>query len=290
MTYIIENANLIKNDQLIRTSLLVDGEKIQSVQPSFSKYRFMKMDVKEFVMTPTHVFLIHSLPNEGEGYSKKNDLSQRFLLKGCTTVIATEKVMYLNELVEKRKNIRRFFQHTPLDYVAAVRIPSHLLTVPFIQLIKREKIPAVFVEFEDKRDLYKIPWGWIREALFPYNCPLIPIPLKDRSLLDSWQFVMNKEKIPHIHEPLSEETPIPLEVLKKIGIYPLKGYLQTGGELSYNLFLTNMNSEIEPTVIVERTHPAITVHKGDLIRVNKKIFYNPNKGEELIINRPSFFQ
>ncbi|WAA13756.1 hypothetical protein [Fervidibacillus halotolerans] len=294
MTYIIENANVLKNNELIRTSLLVNGEKITSVQPSFSKYRYIRMDLKEFIMTPTYVFLLHQLPNQKDGYSKKNDLLQRFLLKGCTTVIAVEKVMYLNELLEKRESIRRFFHHTPMDYVAAVRIPIRLLTVPFIQTCKREKIPAIFVEFQDKRDLYKIPWGWIREALFPYNCPLIPAPAKDEpKLLETWQFVMEKEKIPHITEPLKEGEPIPIDVLKKIGIYPLKGYLQTGGELSYNLFLTDDNQwivEKGKPITLERSNLVITVHKGEIIRVKNTFFYNPNKGEEIIIHRPSFFQ
>lgn len=295
MTYIIENANLLKQNQLVKTSLLVNDGKILSVQPSFSKYRYMKMDTDNFLMTSTHVFYSDGLKDGSDGYSK-NYFIHEYLNKGCTTVIvATEPIYYVNDISQAVNKIKGVFDNSPLDYTVVVKVPIDTFSVPLVQKCKREKIPAILVEFNDPRQLYKIPWGWIREAMFPYNCPLIPViqaegPIKEK-LLNLWKKILQHEKIPHIDSPLQEKKPLSLEVLKKIGIYPMKGYLQAGGELSYNLYLShgyrNTSVELETLDVLQL---AVTVHKGEVIKVGNKIYYNQNKGEQLVVNRPSFFK
>ena len=62
---------------------------------------------------------------------------------------------------------------------------------------KKRKIPAIFVRIENKDELFSVPWGWIKEAMFPYNSPLIPIfqVEKDNSeLKQTWQMVMSKKR------------------------------------------------------------------------------------------------
>ncbi|MCU9613704.1 hypothetical protein OEV98_09035 [Caldibacillus lycopersici] len=296
MTYIIENANLYKQNRLENTSLLVDEGKILSVQQSFARYRYMKMNAQNFLMTSTHVFYMDGLPVVDDSFSSKNYFINKFLLHGCTTLlVSTPLIQYVHEIESEVYCIREFFEKCPLDFTIGVRIPIENFSVQMVQKCKRAKIPAIFIEIDNPKWLYKIPWGWIREAMFPYNCPLIPITNETgdnrEKLLQLWNTMLTREKIPHIDKPLQEQTPLSLDVLKKIGIYPMKGYLQAGGELSYNLYLT----EKEP-IINELTNDflnlplAITVHKGDVIRVGKKIYYHPKKGEELIISRPSFFK
>ncbi|WP_062356359.1 hypothetical protein [Bacillus kwashiorkori] len=294
MTYIIENANLIKQNRLIKASLLVDNEKILSVQPEFAKYRYMKMNADKFYMSATDVFYQNGLPKMEPMFKEKNYFIQQFLLRGCTTILVSANVTYLHELDEKIEEVREFYQKGPLDFTIGVKIPIQIFTVPFIQKCKREKIPAIFIEFNDVRDLYKIPWGWIREALFPYNCPLIPVVHGEESvkkkLLQTWVTILQREKIPHIEHPLQEMSKLSLSVLKKIGIYPLKGYLQAGGELSYNLYIQKGDIKEKSQQSIDNLQLVITVHKGEVIRVDKKIYYNQKKGSELIIKRPSFFQ
>ena len=56
---------------------------------------------------------------------------------------------------------------SPIDFIIGVRIPVRLITPSFIRKCKREKVPAIFVELEDLDELEDIPWGWVRDALFP---------------------------------------------------------------------------------------------------------------------------
>lgn len=293
MTYIIENANVLKHNQLVKTSMLVDHGKILSVKPSFPKYQYMKMNAETFLMTSTHVFYTDEFPERTSLLRRKQFFIEKFLFKGCTTVLVSAKIKYLFELEAKVQEIREFYGNSPLDFTIALQIPIENLTVPLIHQCKRAKIPAIFIEVDDRKQLYKIPWGWIREALFPYNCPFIPVinhESQKQKYLSLWQTILQREKIPFIGEPLEKYQPLPMEVLKKIGIYPLKGYLQVGGELSYNLYVPEPNNFHEPSFINDGRNIAITVHKGDIIRVKNKIYYYPKKGEEVIIHRPSFFQ
>ena len=111
-------------------------------------------------------------------------------------------------------------------------------------------------------------------------------------LLKAWAEIAIREKIPHIKYPLAEKQPVPLEVLKKTGIYPKKGYLHPGGELSYNLYWSEKMDQADENLdhIVQEKNLIITVHKGKLVRVWNKIFYREAFGEELRVNRPAFFQ
>lgn len=222
MTYIIENANLYKHNQLVTTSLLVNDGKILSVQPTFSKYLYMKMNANDFLMTSTSVFYADGIPDQNEHFEIENYMTSRYLNQGCTAVLVSAEIQHVNEFDNAIEQVRQFYQNSPLDYTIAVKIHIKDFTVPFVQKCKQKKIPAIFLEFQDKRELYKIPWGWVRDALFPYNCPLIPVIGKEQEfiLLETWKSILKREKIPHIEEPLTEQTPLKLQVLKKIGIYP----------------------------------------------------------------------
>lgn len=294
MTFIIENVSLYKQNELITTSLLVNNGKILSVQPSFSKYLYMKMNTSNFLMTSTSVYYADGLPQGVKTEQVKEYLSSKYIENGCTTVFVSASINDVKNVDHHIREVRNFYDHSPVDYTIAVKIPIEQFTVPFVQKCKRKRIPAIFIEFKDKRELYKVPWGWIREALFPYNSPLIPVLEKEISdkelLLHSWNTILQREKIPHIQEPISEQTPLPIDILKQIGIYPLKGYLQTGGELSYNLYLNQDNKNTVDSVIQGNITPTITVHKGKIVRAGTKVFPNVNQGEEFIINRPAFFK
>lgn len=294
MTYIIENVSLYKQNELITTSLLVNNGKILSVQPNFPKYLYMKMNTSNFLMTSTSVYYADGLPQGVRTEQVKEYLSSNYLENGCTTVFVSASINDSKRFDHDIQEIRNFYDQSPVDYTIAVKIPIEQFTVPFVQMCKRKRIPAIFIEFKDKRELYKVPWGWIREALFPYNSPLIPVLGKDISdketLLRSWSTILQREKIPHIQEPIGEQSPLPIDILKKIGIYPLKGYLQTGGELSYNLYLIHDNKRVAASIIQGNITPTITVHKGKIVRAGTKVFTNLDQGEEFTINRPAFFK
>ncbi|PLR86146.1 hypothetical protein CVD25_05385 [Bacillus canaveralius] len=296
-SYLIENANILKEKYLDKASLLIKNNRIVSVSKSCRKLTVMKMDANKFIMTPSHIIYDSGLPLSQPFQDMKNYFTANYLLKGCTALMTAATVRYENELAACLKNLRTSLLNSPVDMIVAVKIPPELLTPTFIRKCKKERIPAIFVEINREKDISLLPWGWIREAMFPYNSPLIPVfseeaPRKRNRLKDTWKQIMLEEKIPAIDEEISVNEPISQHVLAKIGIYPLKSYLNAGGELSYNLYWKSreiQNIE-ESSLYHHHNHRlAVTVHRGTVIRAGADVLFRPGFGEHVTIKTPSFF-
>lgn len=72
MTYIIENANVLSEQNITTTSFLVKHDRITSVLSSFKKLTHMRMDAEPFIMTPTYVFLINKFLKIGHFRKQDN--------------------------------------------------------------------------------------------------------------------------------------------------------------------------------------------------------------------------
>lgn len=298
MTYIIENAHVLKGQALSTTSMLIEGERIISYKPSFNQYKYMRMDADPYIMTPTHVLFDPALPLTGSFNERKDYFLKNFLLRGSTIVLTTVKIKFERELDQKLKLAKSDLIDSPIDYVVGVSIPASLMNPGFIRKCKRAKIPAIFLELADMDELGRIPWGWVKEALFPYNSPIIPVfpDIKNKKgkqiQANTWAEWMKKEGIPSVYEELTDMNPIPRSVLMKIGIFPAKANLFSGGELSYNLYYKNDETARldENGLFTTQAHSlAVTVDKGKVIRADKEVYYRPGKGENVIIKTPGFF-
>jgi hypothetical protein len=297
MPYIIENANVLKGNELIKKSFLIDDNRISAIQNGFKQYRYMKMKADSFIMTPSYVILDTSAPITGSFQLLKEYMTNEFLLKGCTVLLTYVKICHEKELTEKLIKMKTTLLSSPIDFIIGVRIPIRLISPSFIRKCKKEKIPAIFIEIKENDEFDHIPWGWIREAIFPYNCPLIPIlsegeKKENRVLMNKWVETMKKEKIPSINEVILEKTPLSANVLNKIGLYPKKACLMHGAELSYNLYLMDKefrNIDESQLFLYYSERLVITVHKGNVIRAGKDVLFKPGDGEYVKVNNPSFF-
>jgi hypothetical protein len=297
MPYIIENANVLKGNELIKKSFLINDNRISAIHNGCKQYRYMKMKADSFIMTPSYVILDTGAPLLGTFEALKEYMVNEFLLKGCTTLLTYVKISYENELSEKLKKMKTSLLSCPIDFIIGVRIPIRLISPSFVRKCKKEKIPAIFIEIQENDEFDQIPWGWIREAIFPYNCPLIPILLErekkeNRVLMNKWVETMKKEKIPSINEVILEKTPLSPNVLNKIGLYPKKACLMHGAELSYNLYLLDKeiwNIDESQLFLYHSERLVITVHKGNVIRAGKDVLFKPGYGEYVKVNNPSFF-
>lgn len=298
MTYIIENVHLLKGQARVDTSLLVEGARILAARPAFQQYKYMRMDADSYVMTPTHVLYVPGFPLTLSFKERKDYYLNNFLMRGSTLVLTTVKIQFERELEQKLKQAKDAFIDSPIDYVISICIPPRLLTPSFIRKCKRAKVPAIFLKLIDMAELERIPWGWVKEALFPYNSPLIPIFPESKNkkgktaMLQLWSEKVKKERVPAVHTDLAELCPVPRPVLKQIGIFPNKSNLHSGGELSYNLYYRNSETALldEAGLFTEQMHNlAVTVNKGVVIRSGSEVYYRPGKGENVIINTPGFF-
>jgi hypothetical protein len=298
MTYIIENVHLLKGQAKLDTSLLVEGARILAAKPAFNQYKYMRMDADAFIMTPTHVLYDPSFPCTLSFKERKDYYLKNFLMRGSTLFLTTVKVHFERELEQKLKQAKSDLIDSPIDYVISICIPPRLLTPAFIRKCKRAKVPAIFLEIVDMSDLERIPWGWVKEALFPYNSPIIPIFPEAKNKkgkqvqIQLWSERMKKERVPAVYSDLAELAPISRQVLKQIGIFPNKSNLHSGGELSYNLYHkdSETSSHDEIGLFTTQSHNlAVTVSKGKVIRAGSEVYYRPGKGDNVIIKTPGFF-
>lgn len=297
MAYIIENVHLMKGQASTDMSMLAEGQRILSAASKFERYKYMRMDADAFIMTPTHVLFDPNLPVKESFKKRKEYYLKNFIMKGSTVVFTTVKIRFERQLEEQLNQAKSDLLDSPIDFVIGVSIPPRLLNPGLIRKCKKLKIPALFLEIDEMDNLSTMPWGWIKEALFPYNCPIIPMlpeskHKKGRELqLRAWSDLMKKERVPSVLEDLANASPVSRSILKKTGIFPEKSNLNSGGELSYNLY--NINAETkhrdEHGLFFQSKHLAVTVDKGKVIRAGGEVYYRPGKGENVIIKIPGFF-
>lgn len=297
MGYIIENANILKETKLTKLSLLIEGDHIAAKKERIHHNKYIRMNAESYIMTPSFVLLDTRIPLYASFQEFRKYMVENFLLKGCTTLLTYSSITYESELTEKIKETKTALISSPIDFLVGVKISLRLLTPTFIRKCKKERIPAIFINVEDLDDLTSIPWGWIREALFPYNCPLVPIISnhlkKDaKRALSKWKDIMENEKIPAILEEMKADQPLPVPVLNKIGLYPQKASLLHGAEVSYNLYLKAR--EIINVDEVELFHYhsdrlLVTVNKGKVVRAGEEVLFKPGYGEYVRVRTPSYF-
>ena len=295
MTYIIDNIPILNNGQLNRTSLIVENGRISYKNETVNRYNFMRMNGDSFIMTPTHVILNSQIPFHQSDQLQKEYYMGQFIKKGSTTLLTYVEIQYESELQQKLNQYEKYLLNCPIDYVVGVRIPLRLLTPNFIRECKKRKIPAIFVKIEQGEALYQISWGWIKQALFPYNSVLIPT-FTNKTEEDQgkiiWNQIMSKEKVSSITEELKEQQPISKNNLAKIGIFPIKASLFQGSEVSYNLYQrdhTYTCGNDEEFYELNENKLLVTVHKDKVIRAGDKVYFILENGECVNIKVPSFF-
>lgn len=296
MQYIIENIHLLKRQRVKKTSILIEDNRVELMRDTFHSYQYMRMDGSPYMMTPTTVMLDNYVTRILSYTQQKQYIEENLIKKGCTTLLFYLEVNRERELPLQVKKMKNPLLNCAIDYVAGVKIPLKLLSPSFIRGCKREKIPVIFIEVEDIKALYQVPWGWIKEALFPYNAPLVPIfltkdPQEKKIAQNMWSILMRDVKIPSIPHEINEGIAIDYHDLVKMGIYPFKGNVYQGGEVTYNLFAMDdsiINIEENDLFHYHYDRIQMTIHKGKCIRAGDKVFYRPGFGELLEVKVPSF--
>lgn len=293
MAYIIENVNLLRESSIEKTSILIKDNRIDSIYHSFEKISYMRMNAKSFMMAPTYILYAPHLPLDGPYHRLKQFYIDELIKKGCTVFLTSFYVERERLFMKKLKEIKMKLINCPIDYVLGVTIPICVLTPSFIRKCKKEKIPVIFVQIQDVKELQTIPWGWIKEAMFPYQPLLIPLWKEDnKEAKEAWIKTLRNMNIPHLNENLQKDTPIPTNVLRQIGIIPFKSHFHPGAEVSYNLyFMEDVNKMIEQSELFfyHENQLKVTVHKGTIIRCGEEVHFRPGFGEHVIIKTPSFF-
>ncbi|PLT28340.1 hypothetical protein [Peribacillus deserti] len=284
MAFVMNNVTLYQNNTYEQKDFAVKSNRIYTAHCPVNKLCYMKMDLDPYIMTPSFTMLSFDLPEEPDLDYYINE----FILKGAHTVLTAPYVRYAHQLDTAIRNRKKSLSRSPLSYIMAVRIPLKLLTPSFMVQCKKRKIPAVFIEISITDNLEHIAWEWIRYAAFPYNPVLIPI-CNDEPACSKWTRILDSKNIKHLSQCPEPGKPLDDETLRKIGIYPQRGYLHTGGELSYNLFLKSGGESYDGIFSCGYDRLVVTVLDGKIIRAGSRLDLEGVTGEELIVKVPGFF-
>ncbi|WP_456278555.1 hypothetical protein [Bacillus sp. AK128] len=294
MPYVIDRANVKKEREIIQCSFTVKENKIEYIRPHMDNVKLLKMDASPYLLTPGHIMLDFTVETLTTFASQK-DYMKELIRKGCTTLLVSVTVNYEADLKKAIKRISHLMINSPIDYCIGVKIPIRALTPSFVRQCKRLKIPVIFVELAEV-DMYNVAWGWIRDALYPYYLSIVPIwkdvssKGKFKKLTENWTALMSEERIPTVPECPQAGEPLPLNVIRKIGISPLKGEIRIGGDLDYNLYgLKSREFANQGEVNYDMSKPLITVHKGRVIRVVDQFSINPGYGQRVTIKVPGYY-
>ncbi|WP_456274235.1 hypothetical protein [Bacillus sp. AK031] len=297
MAYIINDVPCIEYDRRRNLTILVKDNQIRSINANYNRCSFPRMNISPFLMSPVHVMADLDLPEFLEFTNFKSYFTTEFINRGCTTLITSFRIEYLSEFADNLNRKRTTMLSSPIDYVLVLKCKPKLVTPELIRLLKRNKIPAIFIEISSAEDLQEIAWGWIKQTIYGYPlvfCPLISPEIDKREcakLLNVWQDILKNEGIPHSKSQISPKKPLPLQFLKKIGIFPLKGNFTVGGEISYNLYKTPPSEIVDDcqSFLYDNHMLILTVNKGKVLMSNGRCFFQPGAGEELRIKTPGYF-
>jgi len=285
MPYIIENTMLFENEQIQYCNLVVKNDKIYSRDVPVRKMKFIRLNMDKHLIMATGgmVGSLEQWKKEGLEYAKS------LVMLGVTTVVFPVDVLYDYQLKANFQSARAELSSFPLDYVLVLRIPLSLLKPKLIRMCRLLYIPACIVVFDKESKLRDVSWSGIREVSFPYKLAFIP-QCEDDVQLKEWREQLEDGLIPYYDSSLPENTHIPMNLMRKIGIYPHKGILRSGGEVSYNVL---KECDKEYLMNQEQTYYdkiEYTVFKNKVIRMGQDVSLAEIVGEELVIKVPGFFQ
>lgn len=298
MAYIIDRAKLWKESGAETCSLFIQNDRIDYIKADMSRYNAIRMDASGYVMTPGHVMLEYSILQEKSFPEFKKYMKKKLLAKGCTAFIAVCPAKGEKDLTLRLQEARKALLNSPIDYYLALKVPVASLTPGLIRASKRNKIPLIIIEVAHEDELKQIPWGWIREASFPYLMPIIPLwnhtenSFVRRRRNIAWQETAKAHKIATLPDFPPEHVPLPKEVLKRIGIYPHKGDIRIGGEVDYNLYeLKEANRSVDEFTQLDyhRHIPKFTIHRGRPVKTGHIFHFSPGFGRECTVLKPGHF-
>ncbi|WP_449536738.1 hypothetical protein [Ferdinandcohnia sp. Marseille-Q9671] len=299
MPYILEKASILKENKVVSCSILVKNKRVDYMSDNLRRLSYMKTNLSQYLLTPGHVMVNYSFSSEHSFQTFKKKMTEDYLRRGCTTLLVISDSKNENDLAHSLKSTRHNLLNSPIDYYVGIRIPLGSLTPSLLVACRRKKVPVIIVSIENIDDLHTIPWGWIRESYHAYQIPIIPEwNIKEKSIFTNnrkeeiWKAITEDNRIPTIPVCPSEDHPLSIDMLKKIGIYPDKGDIRVGGELDYNLYehdSIGYTVDEKPTLDYHKLIPTITMHKGNFTKIGNRVYFHSGFGNECIVKKPGFF-
>lgn len=296
MPYIIDQVRTWEHEQVKVCSILIENNEIRRIEPSLNNLKFVRMDGRGYYLTPGLVFFDQTLHRHNNFHEFKREVTSGMLERGCTTIVHIVDILYEREALVKLKEHRRKLLNAPIDYVFVIRIPLKKLTPSLIRSCKKWNIPALILTINSHEELSEMPWGWIKESLFPRPICLIPEinTSSNYSLIEKeWKNTVQGFRLLSSEKPVKERTPLSKDLLMKLGLYPERGVIHQGARVTYNLYRwANKSDLVEEIDIVDYDNhiPEIIVHNGIVMKAGERFYFQPGQGQEIQNVYPGRFQ
>ncbi|MEH7388139.1 hypothetical protein V7147_22485, partial [Bacillus sp. JJ1521] len=98
MPYILEKANVLKNNRVITCSILIKNQRVDYMKENLTRHSYMKTNLSHYLLTPGHIMINYSFTNEKSFQSFKKEMTENYLLNGCTTLLVMTDVKNENEI------------------------------------------------------------------------------------------------------------------------------------------------------------------------------------------------
>lgn len=288
MPYVLEGISLYENDEIKQTNLVVKDSLFYSRDLSVTYLKYIRLQMDKYIMIAGET-AFGSLETYKEN---PMEYTTKMILLGATTIIFPVDVSYEYQLKQAFKSARQALTDFPLDYVFVLQIPLPLLRPSIVRYCRQHYIPGIITKIHDVSSIQSIPISWIRDAAFPYKIVFIPqfsSNEKDQQRMN-WNGLFQNMQLAYVEDQIALHQYLPKKIVKMLGIYPHKGILRTGGEVTYNV----IHEEDQTTLMSQKKlyHDKIlyTVFKNKVIRAGTACFIPSEKGKELVIKVPGFFQ
>ncbi len=292
MKYIIENivTNYYGDEQI--NSYLIEKNKVIYSSNYFSKYKYMRLNTTDYVLTPGYQMIDFSVIsiNNFQNFKERMKYLQTI---GCTSIITACHVRSEVHFLEELKRAKHALNNSSIDYLIGIKIPLLKLTPTLVRKCCKHKVPIIFTEINDPNEIYTIQWQWIRNELLPYQVMIVPIwnvSAQTRTLnkmKNEWEEQLTINKITTQLETPKEHTPLNKPFLLNIGIYPNKGSMQTGTAADYLLFSKQKLKEAAGDF--RNLAPEIVYANGQVKKAGSNVFLKPGCGQEIVVNIPKKF-
>lgn len=287
MPYVLEKISLYENDEMKETNLVVKNDTFYSRDISVKHINFIRLQMDKYIMIAGETII----GNLAEYQENSIEYATKIVLLGATTVLFPVDVTYEHQVKQALMNARQALSEFPLDYVLVLRIPLQLLRPSIVRYCRQHLIPGLIVSVHDLSELQRIPITWIRDAAFPYKLVFIPqfSEIQENQLM-VWNQVFRGSNLAYTDESIPAHQYLPKKLIKMFGVYPYRGILRTGGEVTYNVIHENNQQLLLNKQMLYSGKIEFTVFKNQVIRAGSQINLPSKMGKELVIKIPGFFQ
>lgn len=293
MKYILENTLTNLYGENTKKSYLIEGSKVVYNANHFSKYKHMRLNTNQFVLTPGYIMIDFSVLSISR-FDRFKERMKHLHNIGCTTIITACDVSSESQFHHQLKKAKHALINSSIDYLVGVKIPLTKLTPTIIRKCSKHKVPIIFTEINDPDDIHSICWQWIRNEIFPYQLMIVPLwnipdltTWKSRRLKSEWEELLTTNKITTQVEVPNEHTPLTKQFLLNVGLYPTKGSLQVGTDADYLFFskqeLSEKNNDFSELL------PKVVFTHGTVKKAAANVYLQPGCGKELIVSVPRKF-